>query len=186
MLSSIVVYFPALKLLKIRSPKNSWELLWTLQDFLRLLEESIRNSWRVLQELSEQGNRQLSCHLMTLFPVEYIAICVCFRIYVCGGRDGNSCLRSLESFDPHTNKWTLLAQMHKRRGALPYNIIYFQVCFCSCICYKNRFLCFFQLLGGGSIEHRDMRYCVYTEGEGGAGRQGTRSLFFLDEILRCR
>lgn len=62
---------------------------------------------------------------LTMLSAIWTAVFVCgvkvwprflYRIYVCGGRDGSSCLRSLEYFDPHTNKWTLLAQMNKRRG----------------------------------------------------------------------
>uniref|UniRef100_A0A2K5ZWC1 Kelch like family member 5 n=1 Tax=Mandrillus leucophaeus TaxID=9568 RepID=A0A2K5ZWC1_MANLE len=30
-----------------------------------------------------------------------------YRLYAVGGRDGSSCLKSVECFDPHTNKWTL-------------------------------------------------------------------------------
>lgn len=40
------------------------------------------------------------------------------RLYAVGGRDGSSCLKSVECFDPHTNKWTLCAQMSKRRGGV--------------------------------------------------------------------
>ena len=35
-----------------------------------------------------------------------------------GGRDGSSCLRSMECFDPHTNKWSMCAPMAKRRGGV--------------------------------------------------------------------
>lgn len=35
-----------------------------------------------------------------------------------GGRDGSSCLRSVECFDPHTNKWSMCAPMSKRRGGV--------------------------------------------------------------------
>lgn len=41
-----------------------------------------------------------------------------YRLYAVGGRDGSSCLKSVECFDPHTNKWTLCAQMSKRRGGV--------------------------------------------------------------------
>ena len=40
------------------------------------------------------------------------------RLYAVGGRDGSSCLRSVECFDPHTNKWTLCCPMSKRRGGV--------------------------------------------------------------------
>jgi len=35
-----------------------------------------------------------------------------------GGRDGSSCLRSVECYDPHTNKWMLCSPMAKRRGGV--------------------------------------------------------------------
>ncbi|GLD66966.1 kelch-like protein 5 isoform X1 [Lates japonicus] len=28
------------------------------------------------------------------------------KLYAVGGRDGSSCLRSVECFDPHTNRWS--------------------------------------------------------------------------------
>lgn len=40
------------------------------------------------------------------------------RLFAVGGRDGSSCLRSMESFDPHTNKWSMCAPMSKRRGGV--------------------------------------------------------------------
>uniref|UniRef100_A0A8D2PWF2 Kelch like family member 4 n=1 Tax=Zosterops lateralis melanops TaxID=1220523 RepID=A0A8D2PWF2_ZOSLA len=40
------------------------------------------------------------------------------RLYAVGGRDGSSCLKSMECFDPHTNKWSLCASMSKRRGGV--------------------------------------------------------------------
>lgn len=40
------------------------------------------------------------------------------RLYAVGGRDGSSCLRSMECFDPHTNKWSMCAPMAKRRGGV--------------------------------------------------------------------
>lgn len=42
----------------------------------------------------------------------------CPRLYAVGGRDGSSCLKSMECFDPHTNKWSLCAPMSKRRGGV--------------------------------------------------------------------
>lgn len=42
----------------------------------------------------------------------------CFRLFAVGGRDGSSCLRSMECFDPHTNKWSTCAPMAKRRGGV--------------------------------------------------------------------
>lgn len=40
------------------------------------------------------------------------------RLYVVGGRDGSVCHRSIECYDPHTNKWTMRAPMNKRRGGV--------------------------------------------------------------------
>lgn len=40
------------------------------------------------------------------------------RLFAVGGRDGSSCLRSMECFDPHTNKWSMCAPMAKRRGGV--------------------------------------------------------------------
>ena len=38
------------------------------------------------------------------------------RLYAVGGRDGSACLNSVESYDHHTNKWTVNCPMLKRRG----------------------------------------------------------------------
>ena len=38
------------------------------------------------------------------------------KLYAVGGRDGSSCLSSVEVYDPHTDKWTVAAPMLKRRG----------------------------------------------------------------------
>ena len=38
------------------------------------------------------------------------------KLYAVGGRDGSSCLSSVEVYDPHTDKWTIAAPMLKRRG----------------------------------------------------------------------
>lgn len=35
-----------------------------------------------------------------------------------GGRDGSSCLKTVECFDPHTNKWLHCSPMSKRRGGV--------------------------------------------------------------------
>lgn len=40
------------------------------------------------------------------------------RLYVVGGRDGSVCHRSVESYNPHTNKWSARAPMNKRRGGV--------------------------------------------------------------------
>ena len=40
------------------------------------------------------------------------------RLYVVGGRDGSACLRSCESYDPHTNRWSPRAPMLQRRGGV--------------------------------------------------------------------
>lgn len=38
------------------------------------------------------------------------------KLYAVGGRDGSSCLNSVECYDPNTNRWTLVSPMLKRRG----------------------------------------------------------------------
>lgn len=40
------------------------------------------------------------------------------RLFVCGGRDGSASHRSVESYDPHTNKWTLRSPMIQRRSGV--------------------------------------------------------------------
>ena len=45
------------------------------------------------------------------------------RLYALGGRDGSSCLRSVESYDTHTNKWSAVANMCKRRGGVAMGVI---------------------------------------------------------------
>ena len=40
---------------------------------------------------------------------------ISLRIYVVGGRDGATDLREVESFDPHTNRWSQCTSMQKRR-----------------------------------------------------------------------
>lgn len=45
------------------------------------------------------------------------------RLYVCGGRDGSSCHRSVESYDPHTNKWTLRTPMNRRRSGVAVGVL---------------------------------------------------------------
>ena len=37
-------------------------------------------------------------------------VMVMFKV---GGRDGSACLRSVECYDPHTNKWTTVASLCK-------------------------------------------------------------------------
>lgn len=45
------------------------------------------------------------------------------RLYVIGGRDGSVCHRTVECYDPHTNKWTLRAPMNKRRGGVGVGVL---------------------------------------------------------------
>lgn len=45
------------------------------------------------------------------------------RLYVCGGRDGSSCHRSVESYDPHTNKWTMRTPMNRRRSGVAVGVL---------------------------------------------------------------
>ena len=54
------------------------------------------------------------------------------KLYAVGGRDGSSCLNSVECYDPNTNRWTLVSPMLKRRGGKS----------CSNISYGLGFLSF--------------------------------------------
>lgn len=45
------------------------------------------------------------------------------RLFVCGGRDGSICHRSVECYDPHTNKWTLRAPMNYRRSGVGIGVL---------------------------------------------------------------
>merc|ERR1719189_777712 len=45
------------------------------------------------------------------------------KLYAVGGRDGSACLRSVECYDPHTNKWSSLANMCRRRGGVAVGVL---------------------------------------------------------------
>lgn len=45
------------------------------------------------------------------------------RLYAVGGRDGSSCLKTVEQYDPHNNKWTLCSSMIRRRGAVGVGVL---------------------------------------------------------------
>jgi kelch-like protein 1/4/5 len=45
------------------------------------------------------------------------------RLYAVGGRDGSSCLRTVECYDPHTNKWLPCAPMSSRRGGVGVGVV---------------------------------------------------------------
>lgn len=47
-----------------------------------------------------------------------------FRIYAVGGRDSGQCLRTVEYYSPHTNKWMQCAQMTKRRGFVGVGVLH--------------------------------------------------------------
>ena len=38
-------------------------------------------------------------------------------------RDGSACLRSVECYDPHTNKWSSVANMCRRRGGVAVGVL---------------------------------------------------------------
>ena len=40
------------------------------------------------------------------------------KLYICGGFNGQECLRSAESYDSATNQWTMLATMRNRRSGV--------------------------------------------------------------------
>ena len=66
-----------------------------------------RTQWKVSIDL-------FKLIIMTFSNVEF----ECGRLFAVGGRDGSSCLRTVECYDPHTNRWTLVAPMSKRRGGV--------------------------------------------------------------------
>ena len=39
-------------------------------------------------------------------------------LYAAGGNDGQSSLQSMERYDPHINKWSMMASMAKRRAGV--------------------------------------------------------------------
>ena len=42
---------------------------------------------------------------------------------MCDIRDGSACLRSVECYDPHTNKWSSVANMCRRRGGVAVGVL---------------------------------------------------------------
>lgn len=42
----------------------------------------------------------------------------CFKIYICGGFNGNECLQTAEYFNPETNQWTMISPMNSRRSGI--------------------------------------------------------------------
>ena len=51
------------------------------------------------------------------------------KLYAVGGRDGSSCLSSVEVYDPHTDKWTIAAPLLKRRaGKMAFERTFFFPC----------------------------------------------------------
>lgn len=65
---------------------------------------------------SDQVGLLDACVCLDVWP--WNPLCSSVRLYAVGGRDGSSCLRSVECFDPHTNKWSMCAPMSKRRGGV--------------------------------------------------------------------
>lgn len=45
------------------------------------------------------------------------------RLYAVGGRDGSSCLSTVECYDPHTNKWLPCAPMANQRGGVGVGVV---------------------------------------------------------------
>jgi kelch-like protein 1/4/5 len=45
------------------------------------------------------------------------------RLYAVGGRDGSSCLKTVECYDPHTNKWLPCAPMASQRGGVGVGVV---------------------------------------------------------------
>nr|CAI5830283.1 unnamed protein product [Callosobruchus analis] len=40
------------------------------------------------------------------------------KLYAVGGRDGASCLRTVERYDPHANRWVQAPPLTRRRGGV--------------------------------------------------------------------
>ena len=45
------------------------------------------------------------------------------RLYAVGGRDSSSCHRTVECYDPHTNKWLPCSPMATRRGGVGVGVV---------------------------------------------------------------
>uniref|UniRef100_A0A3B3RLP9 Kelch-like family member 5 n=1 Tax=Paramormyrops kingsleyae TaxID=1676925 RepID=A0A3B3RLP9_9TELE len=76
-------------------------------------------SWSVMPPMST--HRHAPCASLpadAMCPRAGVAVLGGPMLYAVGGRDGSSCLRSVECFDPHTNKWSVCGQMAKRRGGV--------------------------------------------------------------------
>lgn len=71
--------------------------------------------------MSDKNPQMLLGFISTVLMSCFINIFICvyfLRLYSVGGRDGSSCLSSMEYYDPHTNKWNMCAPMCKRRGGV--------------------------------------------------------------------
>lgn len=71
--------------------------------------------------MSDKETQMLLVFTSTVLSSCFINIFICVdfpRLYSVGGRDGSSCLSSMEYYDPHTNKWNMCAPMCKRRGGV--------------------------------------------------------------------
>lgn len=73
------------------------------------------------------NNRIYVCGGKEEFFPEWIICFKCFQIVlfiiVFSGRDGSSCHRSVECYDPHTNKWTPRAPMQYRRSGVGVGVL---------------------------------------------------------------
>ena len=60
----------------------------------------------------------MSAKLVLVVFQQIFPCCLLIRLYAVGGRDGSACLRTVEVYDPHINRWTMCSPMSKRRGGL--------------------------------------------------------------------
>lgn len=67
---------------------------------------------------------------LTVFFFLTTAINYDSRLYAVGGRDGSVCLRTVECYDPYTNKWLPCAPMAKQRGGV--GLAAFNGCLYAC------------------------------------------------------
>lgn len=93
-------------------------MIWDLEIEHSVVKSSKFGFLRYLEVLHTSLETWVNLHLLQATFIDTFFFSKCYRLYAVGGRDGSSCLKSVECFDPHTNKWTLCAQMSKRRGGV--------------------------------------------------------------------
>ena len=54
-------------------------------------------------------------------------------LYAVGGNDGAASLQSVEKYNPHTNKWSRVAPMNRRRAGGTHILYDYQTSYMTCI-----------------------------------------------------